>query len=350
MELVYLIGIIALFFLLIAPHEFGHYFVAKRVGVGVKEFAIGFGPTMLKHEGKGTVYSIRALPIGGYVRLEGLEGNFDAPDSFYRRSLWEKLAVLVAGPLMNYVVAAVSIFVILVMVSSTVPGVIFAVLQNTPAAKAGLKPGDRIVSIDSHKVVSFSKLSSMIQASNGKPIEIKYQETDGAYKIIVVRPELIQGAYRIGIEEKIPFNLLYDVKQAVVMPIATGAAIVGGLDALVTGRVPGGIVGPSGLTGPIGIVAIAAQTVAAGLLPYLQLLSFLSVSLAIVNILPIPALDGGRILVALLEGLHGKPFDRKIEMEIQWYGLIILLAFVAIISVFDIQRLLNGEFMGLGGR
>jgi regulator of sigma E protease len=190
----------------------------------------------------------------------------------------------------------------------------------------------------------------MIQASNGKPIEIKYQETDGAYKIIVVRPELIQGAYRIGIEEKIPFNLLYDVKQAVVMPIATGAAIVGGLDALVTGRVPGGIVGPSGLTGPIGIVAIAAQTVAAGLLPYLQLLSFLSVSLAIVNILPIPALDGGRILVALLEGLHGKPFDRKIEMEIQWYGLIILLAFVAIISVFDIQRLLNGEFMGLGGR
>ncbi len=345
-----LLGIVAIggmFLILIAPHEFGHMAVAQLVKIRVYEFAVGFGPKLLQTKRGGTEYTLRLLPIGGYVRMAGQEpGDYDAPGAFGSRPAWARLATLLAGPAANVIVAMLVVTCIGFTQLNSDPGLVASVTAGSPAAQAGLHPGDSIRTVNGKPIQSGSEIRNQEQKNPTQPLALEVVRSDGTAFQTTVRPRYDKAdkAYLIGITEEGVVTPLNAVQTGITFPWTATQAIVSSIAMVVTGRIPGGLLGPNGITGPVGVGDVAYQAAVDGFSVWLTLAALLSMSVALFNLLPVPALDGGRILVVVLEKIRGQAFDPAREAAVQRAGFIAVLALVLLVALFDVQRIASGSF------
>lgn len=345
-----ILAFVLIFSLVIFVHELGHFLVAKRSGARVEEFGLGYPPRLVRIAKRGdTEITLNAIPIGGFVRVAGDEDPSD-PRSMARRSPWVRAAFLVAGPAMNVALAVAlfsASFVIGIHVPVDGPGVgIYQVVPGSPAALAGLKVGDTILKIDGEPTDSVSELQALIDARLDQQVALQVRR-DGK---VLAEPVLLvpcsdhpedQGAMGVAIDA--PWGKVsYPIWKALWLGLQqvgwTVWMIIGGLVAMVRGQIP------ADLTGPIGIAQMTAQVAKSGLAQLLEWTAFLSVNLCILNLLPVPALDGGRLLFVALEIIRGgRRIDPQKEGLVHLVGIIVLLGMFLVVSYFDVVRVVQGS-------
>jgi regulator of sigma E protease len=351
------VGICGMFLILIAPHEGGHFLAAKLFKVRVIEFSVGAGPKLWSTTRNGTLYALRLVPILGYVRMGGMEaGDFDEPNGFHSKHPLQRIGILAAGPLTNFIVAMVLIAGFWMTQLNSVPGLAVGVITTwavngqtvqTPAAAAGLQSGDRIRFVNGTPVTAPDTIQNVESASKGQPVVISGTHADGKPFTVTVTPVCNGAVCRIGVQVAPIMTPLAAVQEGVSFPFKAIRGTVQGLRSVISGQVPGGLLGPQGMTGPIGIAKIAADSVSQGPPTYISLVALLSVVVGFTNLLPLLALDGGQILVVLIEVVRRRPFDLDSKLNLQRFGLVALLGLLAVISFFDIQRLVSGQFPGV---
>ena len=356
-DILYVIGIAGMFLILIAPHEAGHFLVAKLFKVRILEFSIGAGPKLWSMTRNSTVYALRAFPILGYVRMGGMEaGDFAEPNGFHSKNPLQRIAILAAGPVANFLVAMALITGFTLTQLNTTPGLVTEVISTwsvngkvmqTPAAAAGLRAGDRIRSVNGVPVTAPDTIQQQERGAHGQTLTITGVHADGTSFTIALSPVCTGSTCQIGVGVARITTPLTALQEGVAFPIKAAQVIFSGLGSLVTGQVPGGLFGSNGLTGPIGIAAITFTAVNQGPPTYIWLVALLSVALGVTNLLPLLALDGGRIVVVVVEWLRRRPFDRNTELNFQRYGLMALLGLAAVISFLDIERIVSGQFPGV---
>jgi regulator of sigma E protease len=345
------LGIAGMFLILIAPHEAGHFLLAKLFKVRVLEFSIGAGTKLLSFTRGGTLYALRAFPILGYVRMGGMEaGDFSEPGGFHSKSPLQRIAILAGGPIANFIVAILLVTGLGLTQLNDDPGKVLRLVPGSPAAQAGLRTGDSIRTVNGLTVSAPGFISKVENAAaQGAPLALTGVHADGKPFSVTVVP-VCSAPHTCQIGVGVTGRLVTAqsaVTDGVTFPFVAIGGIVSGLDSLVTGKIPGGLLGPNGLTGPIGIATITGESINQGLANYIFLVALLSVALGFTNLLPLLALDGGRIMVVIVEWLRGRPFDRNSELNFQRWGLVALLVLAAVISFLDIQRLATGQFPGV---
>jgi len=334
-----LVASIIIFGLLIFAHEFGHFFVARLAGIKVLEFAVGFGKELLfwqKKEG-GTRYSLRLFPLGGFCRLYGEDPEeANKEESFQEKPLISRLAVISAGSLMNFFLAVILfslVYFFFLGVPQTKTAQIGEVLPASPAFEAGLQPGDIILSIDGVKMESWNDVIHYINAHPGRQITLIILRDNMELSVPVV-PAEEGGKGLIGIAPVYQKYLFFP-------SIALGfnytwffiKLIFISLYQMVRGMIPADI------AGPVGIIAVVAEVTKTGWSNLFYLAAVISINLGIINLLPIPALDGSRILFLLVEGIRGKPIDPQKEGFIHFIGFTLLIILMILIAFQDITRL-----------
>jgi regulator of sigma E protease len=342
------IGIAGAFLILIAPHEAGHFALAKLFKVRVIEFSIGAGTRLFSFTRGGTLYALRLLPILGYVRMGGMEADdLDEPNGFHAKNPLQRLGILAAGPVANFLVAMLLATGYGLTQLNDDPGKVIRVIPGTPAGLTGMQVGDHIRFVNGKPETNPGYIQETEKANPGQPIELSGFHANGKPFTYILMPACDAKANcYIGISVAGVVTVQSAVTTGVKFPFVAIRDIAQGLGELVTGKVPGGLLGPEGLTGPIGIATITAQSVNQGPGDYVLLVALLSVALGFTNLLPVPALDGGRIMVVIIEALRRRPFDRRSELNFQRWGLVALLALAALISFLDIQRIATGQFPG----
>ena len=347
-SLLVVIGVAGMFLLLIAPHEAGHFALAKLFRVRVLEFSIGAGTRLWSATRGGTLYAIRALPILGYVRMGGMEGgDFDDPQGFHRKPAWQRILILAGGPAANFLVAMICITGLNFANLNDDPGKVVGVQASSPAGQAGIQAGDRITTVNGQPM-SEGYVRHVEDQEPGAPLTLTGVHADGRPFSYVVTPACVTGKpCLIGLATARVITPWTAVVDGVTWPFKTVGDIVGGLVQLVTGQIAGGLFGPNGVTGPIGIADVTGQAVSHGIDTYILFVALLSVALGFTNVLPLLALDGGRIVVVLIEVLRRRPFDRAAELNFQRVGLAALLGLAVVISALDVERIATGQFPGL---
>lgn len=347
-----------LFVLLVVVHEFGHFITAKKSGVEVEEFGIGFPPrAKLLTKKNGTEYTLNWLPIGGFVKLKGEHDSATDKGSFGASSFKQKFMIIVAGVVMN-LLAAVLIFTVLAFVG--MPQIIdkqftvkrdskisrqevFAgsVAKNSPAEKIGLQVGDRIVGVNEVKINSVNQMQQVTESLAGQPVNVTYKR-DGttSTKNTTLRDDKENGNFGVSLAEQTLVRSTWSapivgIGTTVQFTVETFKGIFVALGNLLTGQ---GQKASQSVTGPVGIVVILNDLANQGFIFVLFLIGVISVSLAVMNLLPIPALDGGRLFVMSLFKVIKKPLTKDLEEKIHGTGMIVLLALGLLITVVDIKR------------
>lgn len=348
---------------LVVLHELGHFIVARLNRVRVNDFALGMGPTLLKWTSRrsGTNYRLNLFPIGGYCAMQGEDGKTNEAaqqrqflesntgmddDNFQAKSPLQRLAIVAAGPVANFVVALVFLFVVAIGFGTQVPTATVGALQaDMPAQRIGLKPGDTIVSVDGVPIKSGTQLVDTIHSSAGKDLTLGIRR-DGRVFIKHATPvRRTLAGKSVGL---LGFAPREAVRRAGFFEAFTDAGAsfwfflsmqLGVLVALVTA--PTHTFG--GLAGPVGIAAISGQVQGLGWGPYMMLAAQLSISLGIFNFLPIPALDGGRGAFIIAELLRGKPVDPEKEAFVHFAGFAALMMLMVFVTYHDIVRLVSGK-------
>lgn len=342
--------------ILVLVHEGGHFFAARWSGIRVEEFGFGFPPRLWGFRHGTTMYSLNLIPFGGFVRIYGEQGEGgNETDSFLRAAAWKKYIVLLAGVLMNLVLAWVIITGVLVAGLpsdvSTMPHDRWArysqsktealVSAGGAVAKAGLKSGDTIVTINGQTFTATDTLIEYLQKTQYPPLTIVFSRAGVTQAPIVVSPQADGSHPRYGLGILTTATLhypwyvapWYSIKMAIHLTGQTFAGFASVIRQLVTA----GTVA-SDLSGPVGIAVMTGEVSRLGFISVLQFLAILSVSLAVVNVLPLPALDGGRVLFLILASLRGRPVNAKVENIVHAIGFYALIAVLIAISVRDIQR------------
>ena len=335
----YVVLALVLLGVLIIAHEFGHFLAARLCGIEVVEFSMGMGPLLLKKRSRrGTQFSVRLLPIGGFCQFYGEDEERDDPRAFNRQKLWKRALTVASGPLMNFLIAIVviALYMSLLGLESIVPRV--AEIEE-PAMSAGLEVGDEIISVNGQQVSDTEMIAQAISQSAGKTVELVVLR-EGEFVELSIEPFLDEGLgrYRVGMTfavERVRVPLLKSVPFACAYGVESVRAI---LDALV-GILSSGQ-GADQVTGPVGTVAgISDMTQEGGIDVYLQLLAMVSVNLGVMNLLPIPGLDGSRLLFLLAEAIRRKPVRRELEGAIHAAGLILLMGLMVVLTYKDIVQI-----------
>jgi regulator of sigma E protease len=340
--------------ILIVIHELGHFLVAKKTGVGVLTFSIGFGPKLMVKKIGETEYAVSALPFGGYVKMVGEDPEEEVQEadrykSFSHQGLGKRMAIVVAGPLFNLLLAtAIFIWIFATYGVPVFTTQVGGVEANSPAAKAGLKKGDRIVAIDGESVQTWDELSKRVKASRGKALTLQVRRNDQTVEMNVqpVQKEArnifgeTQEVWAIGIAGEPTIeksNPALAIGQAF---YKTGEYSVLTLFALV--KMIKGDISPKNLGGPLLIAQMAGQQAREGLGSFFFFVAILSVNLGVLNLLPIPVLDGGHLLFFLIEGLLGRPLQLKHRERAQQIGVFILILVMIFAFYNDIARFFEG--------
>ena len=329
--------------LLIVLHEGGHFLVARLCGMRVERFSVGFGPPLASFKRGGTIFQVAPIPLGGFVQITGLNPSeeFDKSDPmvYPNRPRWMRLLTVVAGPAANYLTAIVLVFVVL-MAYGTTPKTqqIDDAVTNRPAAAAGLKAGDVLVEANGQKVDADHLISEVIKASQGAPVNIKVLRS-GQPMEFSVKPDLNKGVYQVGIQigphgDRTPASIGLAAKEAVVYPYYASVDILEGLYNMIRGKVS------AELSGPVGITQQIAKAASKGMVYFLSMLAMLSVYLGLFNLLPLPALDGGRAVFLGLESITRKRVDPRIEAAVHTAGFVLLMGVLLVVSWKDIRNLI----------
>jgi regulator of sigma E protease len=344
MDLGSIIRFVLLLSILIFVHEGGHFLIARLFGVAVEEFGFGIPPRVWGKKIKGTIYSINLLPIGGFVRLKGEEGEtlgFGGADSFAVQSKLKRAGIVAAGALGNFLLAWL-VFSLLWGLGKNVPAdkvLVNEVSVGSPADSAGISKGDYILSFNGERVETSEELLSLTKESLGQTAVLGFEREEEAMSVsIVPRANTPEGEGPLGIgittalkEEKAPFwqTPWFGLKET----FQTLTAMLKGLGQTVGSILQGEEVL---IGGPVAIYAIS-KIYADGFKPFLDFMALLSLNLVVVNLLPIPALDGGRILFIGIEAIRRKKLSPRIEMAINSIGLAALIALIVLLSIHDVR-------------
>jgi len=324
---------------IILVHEMGHFFAARYFKIPVEEFAIGMGPVLYSYKGKETKYSIRAIPMGGFVNIKGMEVESVVEDGFNSKSKFARFTVLIAGVLVNFIFAYILVFGNTIYngkVEVSDKPIISEVLQNTNASNS-LKANDEIMEIDGYKIKSWGDIQKVNSEIDSKIMEFKILRDN---KIIVEDVKLTYDEkrkdYFIGILPKYDitkYGFIEGIKVSTEIYNKLFSTIVSGFSQLVTGKVD-----PSEISGPVGMVKIVGSVSSGGPGLLLWLTALLSINIGFFNLLPFPALDGGRIIFVLLEAI-GIRINKKFEEKFHMVGMVILLGLIILITSNDILKI-----------
>lgn len=341
--------------LLIFVHELGHFVAARKLGVAVEEFGFGYPPRIAGIKRKKTIYSINWIPIGGFVKLKGEDGEFKKEsDSFSAKKIWKRFIILFSGVAMNFILAAFLIsfgFMIGLpsVVDQTTAGNIretkiqvVSVLADSPAQKAGLMTGDSILNIDGQKFDTVAEILKYNADKGTNPIKLvvlRENEEKALELTLAIVDE--EGTTKIGAGLVKTGTVSYVWYRAIAQGFrATGYLtwqILSAFADLIKNLVITRTVSVD-LAGPIGIAVISGRVARLGFIYILQFTAILSVNLAIINFIPFPALDGGRILFLIIEKIRRKPVTQKIEAMIHNVGFMILILLMMLVTLRDFSR------------
>ncbi|MBI2268650.1 MAG: RIP metalloprotease RseP [Candidatus Blackburnbacteria bacterium] len=345
---------IAVLSLLIFVHEFGHFIVAKKSGIKIEEFALGFPPRLISKKIGETIYSLNAIPIGGFVRLYGEDSAVtkNRNRSFYYKGKGVRALVSIAGVLANFLLGVLAFGIVFWAqgIPQTTDKIqVNAIAENSPAQQVGLAEGDEILKVNNEKVDQVQKFISIVDQNKGKEILLTVKRDSQEFEIRVVPridPPKHEGPLGVAVSDMIlaqppfwqrPFvSFWYGFSEATTW---VGNTVLG-FWSMITGAIRGEA--PSGVTGPIGIFQVTSAFAKLGILPLLTFIAILSINLAVLNIVPFPALDGGRLLFIVAETLFGKRILPSFEKVIHIAGLIILLTLIFLVTIQDIRRLVGG--------
>ena len=349
-----IIAAILVFGLVVLVHEFGHFLLAKLNGIGVVEFSIGMGPRLISRQMGETRYSIKLLPFGGSCMMLGEDEKASDPKAFGNKSVWARISVIFVGPAFNFILAFL-FAVIIVMNLGYEKFAVSSVTEGSPAAEAGLMPGDVITRLNSRKITAYEDILVYMMANPGESLEIQYNrplEDGSGYEKMetTLTPEYSEeeGRYLMGVAfsgqyvkpqslGEVLYYSGYQVKYCITSTFDS-------LKMLVTGTVKV----DEAVAGPVRIVSMIGDNVEqsreAGVKVMLLTLCYwsliLSASLGIMNLLPIPALDGGRLVFLLIEAVRGKAIDQEKEGMIHMAGLFLLMALMVLVLFNDIRNLM----------
>jgi regulator of sigma E protease len=333
LNIIYILIGILLLGVLVILHELAHFTLAKINKVKVEEFSVGMGPLLTSIQGKETVYSIRALPIGGYVRMLGEEEESKDERAFSSKSPLRKLSIVAAGPIMNLLVAIV-IFAFLGYVSGFATTTITTIMEDSPALQVGLQAGDKIIKINDSKISSWNDITTEIILNKNKPLELTVERSGVEYDFNLTPMYLEEeDRYLIGITPRYEENpslgesLAQGIKQVNTITKQTFISL---------GRMFRGEASKDEVGGPVTIIRVTSMAAKAGFLNLLYLGGFISMSFAIFNILPIPALDGGWIVLFLIQIITRKEIDQKYVAIINKIGFTFLLFLMVAVTIKDI--------------
>ena len=363
----YLIPFLILIMIVVFIHEYGHYYFAKRYGVGITDFSIGFGREIFGWNDKsGTRWKVCWIPLGGYVKFFGDRNVFsqteqqeiinkyseeDRQKLFILKPLYQRSLIVAAGPLANYVLAILIFSMIYMFVGKDLtPALINEVQKDSPAFVAGMKKNDKIIYIDNKKVESILEVSTFINISTTETIEFVVLRNDQTISLLV-KPDLVDGKDTLGNSVKkrmigiklSPLNNKYE-KQ----PLGPSKAIyysvkevwfvtVTSLNYL--GKMITGAADSSQLGGPIRIAKITGQVAELGIIPFLSIMAYISISLGLINLFPIPMLDGGHLMFYLIEKILGRPLNQKTQEGFFRIGLFLLFSLMFFVTFNDLKDL-----------
>ena len=346
------------FLLLITPvvyfHELGHYWVARKAGVVVDVFSIGFGPEIYGWTAKsGTRWRLSVVPLGGYVKMRGDDDAASTPSekshtvegSFSNAGLYWRMAIVGAGPAANFILGIILFAGVYMSVGKQIiPAVIGEVMPNTPAASAGLMPGDKVVKIDGIGVRDFNDMRGLVVESPGKALTFSIQRDSRDLKFDITPDSVFNTQLQLDIGVLGVKSPPVGEFQRLDLTAAIGAessdalhmsiVILRSLGRALTGNIQHGEVG-----GPVRIAEISGTVLNQGLVPFILLTAVISINLGLINLLPIPALDGGHLTFFLLEAIIGKPVPPKIQIVLMRGGITVLMALMLFLVVYDINRL-----------
>ena len=353
-----------IFSIIVVIHEWGHMRVAKACGINVEEFAVGMGPKLVGFEKGGTLYSIRLLPLGGFCRMTDETDKEKGIKGFNDSNVWQRIAVCIAGPLMNFVLALAVMTIYCMMTSVTFP-VVESLSPDTPAEAAGLQPGDRVVSINGKNVHIYSDLGYYISESGKNPMDVvvkrgkeklaytitpKFSEEDQRYIIGIVltskAPMIDIGLYKDIPDDMPRANFLESLHEGYWSGIFIVKVTFEGFVKMFTGEVS-----TDELSGPIGVTTVVGETyettkrelgMTATIMTLAEITALLSANLGIINLLPIPALDGGRLLIFVVEIIRRKRIPPEKEGMINLAGFALMMLLGIFIAYNDILKIIKG--------
>ncbi len=333
------------FGIVIAIHEFGHFMVAKLAGVKVHEFAIGMGPKLIQTKQGETEYTLRLLPIGGYVKMEGEDEESDDERSFGKQPAWIKIAIISAGAVMNFILAIV-VFTISSYGLGTPTTIIDNVIEDMPAQESGIVQGDKIIDVNDNSIDSWQDVTEEISGSETEDIKITI-ERNQEEKTYVINP----------IKDDVDDRLIIGIEPGSERSVKS--AIKGGVDNFVLSikmmfeffaQLFQGNVNKDDVSGPVGIVYAVGVVSKQGIMSLLFFTGLISINLGVFNLLPIPALDGSRVAFLLVELIRGKPVDPNKEGLVHMIGFMILILLMIVVGYNDIIKFdLIGKITGLFG-
>jgi regulator of sigma E protease len=347
-----IVSMIILLGVLIFAHEFGHFIMAKKSGVGVLKFSLGFGPRIFGRKIGETEYLLSAIPLGGYVKLLGesdVEGLSEEEQrrSFSKQPILKRIMIVAAGPAFNFLLAIVIFTVVYMVGIPTLTSDIGTVQENSAAFEAGLKPGDTIISIDGEAISRWNRLAEAISASAGRPLKISFNR-NGTEQDLMVTPKLQKSknifgeevdAYKLGIapssktviERLNPLEAGWtSLKQTWMISKLTVVSLV---------KMMEGVVSPKTLGGPILIAQMAGTQAREGIIPFILFMALLSINLAVLNLLPVPVLDGGHLLFYFIEIVKGSEVSVKWREMANQVGFVLLIILMIFVFMMDIDRL-----------
>jgi len=342
---VYVIAALGLALLMVV-HEGGHYLAARKFGMRVVKFSIGFGPTLWRHQPKGspTVYQVAIIPFLAYVQIAGMNPYEDNdpkdPGSYMNASLWARIVTIAAGPLTNYFFASVLFFVGLMVAGKPVSdqtSMRVSIAPDGPAAAAQMKDGDRVISVNDKPIATWQELKDAVGSHPGEPIDIRY-ERDGkeSHAQVTPRPKGDKNEGRIQIMpyvHNVPVSVGEAATLSVVEPPKVVYLLVYGLGRMIS------LKDKPEFSGPLGITQEVARAVEQGAGHYFQMLGMLSAYLGGFNLLPIPALYGGRLIFLMFEAIARRKPDAKVEARVHALGLLMMLTLIAVVTYSDILQL-----------
>lgn len=333
------------FSVIILFHEFGHFLLAKLNKITVVEFSLGMGPRLLSFEAGGTRYSWKLLPFGGSCMMLGEDGEEEEEGSFGSKSVWARMSVIAAGPIFNFILAFIMALFIVGNLGYDVP-VLLNVTEGMPAADAGLQAGDRIVKMNGKRIHLYREVQNYSMFHQGETVVFQY-ERDGELHEATVTPELTNGSYKYGIGG----NINYRQKTNVLQTLEYSAyEVYYWIDTTVSslGFLFKGGVQLDDMSGPVGVVDAIGTTYQesrdeGAFYVWMNLLNIailLSANLGVMNLLPVPALDGGRLTFLIVEAIRRKRVEPELEAKIHFAGLMLLMLLMVVVMFNDVKKLI----------
>ncbi|MFC1767598.1 RIP metalloprotease RseP [Candidatus Margulisiibacteriota bacterium] len=342
-----IIAFIVVFSIVVLSHELGHFFFSRLVGIKVLELGLGLGPRIAKFVRNGIPYTINLLPLGGFIKIAGInpeteskEDKYKRKESYLSKSPLQKFMTVFGGPLAN-IVAAFLIFIIVFSffgIPSGISNEISNISENSEAQRIGLMPGDKIIQVNGQTVIKMQDAVKIIHGSAGRRVFLTIKRSGQTLKLSAVpRFNERMKAGLIGFTLKPSYkrvNIFRSIWEAGKQTVGFVMLFIYILGMLITGKIPLGDV-----SGPVGIAQFTGQAAGEGIMALLMFTAFLSINLGVLNLLPIPALDGGRLVFIIIEAIRRKPIDIKLENKIHYIGIVFLLSLFLVITINDVLRI-----------